>query len=378
MKKKTFSDILGDISEAELARMRRKAPEWAAVPGIEFPTRLATEQCSSSATADYKSALVRRIRLECRLLADLTGGLGVDCAAFSRVSGRVLYNEMSPELAAAAERNFARLGVSNVSFSCVEVTPETLPGLVADSPDVIYLDPARRSAAGRKVFLLEDCSPDVLSLKPGLLAAAPDILIKLSPMADISMVCKRLGAEVREVHVVGAGGECKEILVWMQRGWSGGYTVEAEGLRFSPSDEAAAGPRFLPEPGAISPGLFLFEPSPTLLKAGCFNLVCGRLDLYKLGRNTHLYIADSPDRSLDAYGKLFQIKEIHPFEGRSIKTLGKEFRDCSVTARNLPISSDALAKRMGVTSKGDTHIFAFTADFAGAASGRFMAVTGKA
>ena len=114
------------------------------------------------------------------------------------------------------------------------------------------------------------------------------------------------------------------------------------------------------------------------MKAGCFNLVCGRLDLYKLGRNTHLYIAGSPDSSLCAYGKLFLIKEIHPFEGRSIKTLGKEFRDCSVTARNLPISSDALAKRMGVTSKGDTHIFAFTADFAGAASGRFMAVTGKA
>ena len=103
MKKKTFSDILGDISEVGMARMRRKVPEWADTPGIEFPTRLATEQCSSSATAGYKAALVRRISPGCRLLADLTGGLGVDCAAFSGVSGRVLYNEMGPDLAAAAE-----------------------------------------------------------------------------------------------------------------------------------------------------------------------------------------------------------------------------------------------------------------------------------
>ena len=206
MKKVSFSDILADLSDAASARMRKKVPEWADVPGIEFPTRLATEQCSSSATARYKAALVSRICPDCRLLADLTGGLGVDSHAFSRVCGRVLYNEMDPELAAAAGRNFSRLGVSNISISNVEVTADTLPGLVAEGPDVIFLDPARRSGTGRKVFLLEDCSPDIAALRDGLLTAAPDILAKLSPMADIAMVCSRLGPSVREVHVLGADG----------------------------------------------------------------------------------------------------------------------------------------------------------------------------
>ena len=373
MKKKTFSDILGDISEAGMARMRRKVPEWADTPGIEFPTRLATEQCSSSATAGYKAALVRRISPGCRLLADLTGGLGVDCAAFSGVSGRVLYNEMDPDLAAAAERNFARLGIGNVSFSCVEVTPETLPGLVSDGPDVIFLDPARRSGSGRKVFLLEDCSPDVLRLKAGLLAAAPDVLVKLSPMADISMVCDRLGPEVRELHVVGTDGECKELLAWLQRGWSGGCSIVAEDLCFTAAEESAAVPRLLPGREAL--GGTLFEPSATLLKAGCFNLLCNRLGLVKLGRFTHLYQAINQDESLKQYGKLFSIKEVHNFDNRSIKALGKAFPKCSVTARNIPISSDALAKRMGVTPGGDTHVFAFTADFTDAPSERLMAVT---
>ena len=373
MKKKTFSDILGDISEAGLARMRKKAPEWAETPGIEFPTRLATEQCSSSETAGYKAALVRGISPGCHLLADLTGGLGVDCAAFSRVSERVLYNEMDPVLAAAAERNFARLGIDNVSFSSVEVTEETLPGLVSDGPDVVYLDPARRSGTGRKVFLLEDCSPDVLRLKAGLLAAAPDILIKLSPMADISMICERLGPEVRELHVVGADGECKELLAWLQRGWAGACTIVAGDLRFTAAEESAAAP--LLAPGREALGGILFEPSATVLKAGCFNLLCSRLGLVKLGRFTHLYLAQEPSDSLKQYGKLFTIKEIHSFDNRSIKAVGKAFPKCSVTARNLPISSDALAKRMGAASGGDAHVFAFTADFTGALSERLMAVT---
>jgi hypothetical protein len=373
MKKKSFSDILSDISEAGAAQMRRKVPEWADVPGMEFPSHLSTEQCSSSATAEYKAALVRRISPECGLLADLTGGLGVDSFFFSRVCGHVLYNEMDRELAAAVERNFSRLGVSNVSFSSVEVTPESLPGLVADGPDVIFLDPARRSWTGRKVFLLEDCSPDLPALRDGLLAAAPDILAKLSPMADISMVCRRLGETVREVHVAGSGGECKELLVWMQRGWSGGCTVVAEGLRFTAQEEGAALPRLLP--GRPAPAGVLFEPSATLLKAGCFNLLCDRLGLSKFGRFTHLYFSESPDESLKAYGKLFSIKEILPFDGRSIKDLGKSLPRCSVTARNLPVSSDALAKRMGVTPGGDAHVFAFTADYSDAPSERLMAVT---
>ena len=373
MKRKSFSDILADISDAESARMRRKVPEWAGVPGIEYPSRLSMEQCSSSATAAYKAALVRSIRPECRLLADLTGGLGVDAYFFSRVCGQVLYNEMDGVLASAVERNFARLGVSNVTFSSVEVTPESLAGLVSGGPDIIFLDPARRGAAGRKVFLLEDCSPDLLALRDGLLAAAPDVLAKLSPMADVAMVCRRLGGTVREVHVAGTDGECKELLVWMQRGWKGGCTTVAEGLRFTAQEEGGAAPRLLP--GRPSPAGVLFEPAATLLKAGCFNLLCDRLGISKLGRSTHLYWTDTPDESLKAYGKLFSVKEILPFDGHSVKALGKALPKCSVTARNLPVSSEALARKMGVTPGGDAHVFAFTADYSDAPSERLMAVT---
>ena len=181
------------------------------------------------------------------------------------------------------------------------------------------------------------------------------------------MVCDRLGPEVRELHVVGADGECKELLAWLQRGWSGGCSIVAEGLSFTAAEESAAAPQLLPGREAL--GGVLFEPSATLLKAGCFNLLCSRLGLVKLGRFTHLYLAPEYSESLKEHGKLFSIKGVHPFDNRSIKALGKAFPKCCVTARNLPISSDTKTKRMGV-AQGDTHIFAFTADSFGAADGR--------
>ena len=377
----SFKDILNEMDADSKARMGRKVPEWGGVEGLCFPTRLSMEQCSSSATARYKAELVSWIftgctdtagvpRLRCSnpsslrcgnaspvahppqsskpVICDLTGGLGVDCWAFSRMACHVHHNEMSKELSAAVQANFSALGITNASFSSIEIIPGKVADVIAAcgmNPDIIFLDPARRSGTGKKVFLLEDCSPDILTLKDELLGAAPDILVKLSPMADITMVCRRLGRNVREVHVVESDGECKELLVWLQRGWDGDFTVVYKDLLFTPAEEGAAVPSLLDDTDELSAQGFLFEPSSSLLKAGCFNLICGRFAMRKLGRFTHLYSSESCPEPLKNYGKLFRILKVLPFDGKTVKALEKEYPRCEVTARNLPISSDELRKR---------------------------------
>lgn len=385
MKKKSFADILCDISDSGLTRVQRKVPEWAGVDGLVLPTQICTEQCSSSATALYKARLISRLP-SCRRIVDLTGGLGVDAWAFSQVAESVHHNEMDAALSAAVRHNFSALGISNATFSSIEVTPLTLQDVLQAAGggcDVLFLDPARRDGAGRKVFLMEDCSPDVLALKGGLLSAAPHILLKLSPMADISMACSRLGAEVKEVHVLGAEGECKELLVLLERGWDGGYAVTVcpdssqpdECLTYCPAEEAGAIPVFHDGPEALGAAGMLFEPCAALLKAGCFRLLCERYGLVKLGRFTHLYTcSEEAAAAIRPLGKLFSINETVPFGGANIKALGRAYARCEVTARNLPITSDELRKRMGAASGGDTHVFAFTADFNSAPSARLMAV----
>lgn len=382
-------------------KLRSKVPEWYAVPSLRYPLRISGEQCSSAETARYKAAVAvgtsrneelaqNSLRENPRVMAlrekgqkfvtrdsfcvaDLTGGLGVDAWAFAQVASEVLYNEMQPELADAARQNFAALGLTNVQVSCRELVPGNVSEVLGDfRPDVIFLDPARRSADGRKVFRLEDCQPDVLQLLPELLAACPRLLLKLSPMADITLVCKQLGC-VHDVHVVVADGECKELLLLLERNCDGPYgvTVYENGSSLQ-VDQVQAGSG--PGPGDVMLALsggegtedagitpILFEPGKALLKAGAFGLPC-RYGLEKLGRHTHLYVGEAVPEALRPFGKCFRVLESAPLDKRSLKDIGTRYPRADVTARNIPLTSDQLRKKLSVADGGPVHIFGVRID----------------
>ena len=406
-------------------KLRLKVPEWYAVPSLRYPFRISGEQCSSAETASYKAAvacsahgatksaktpqnvsfiaqMVNEMRENgvfcvnrCPMrLADITGGLGVDTWAFSKVAAEVLYNEMKPELAAAAEHNFRELGVENVTVRNCRLEPGNVGEVLGSFvPDVIFLDPARRAEDGRKVFRLEDCQPDVLRLLPELFSAAPLILLKLSPMADITLVCKQLHG-VKEVHVVAADGECKELLLLLERGYEGNYSTVlyengsiiqavAEGGVLKPmatlGHVRGRGPQAQPVGGVakrrfenttLGDCRFLFEPGKALLKAGAFDLPC-RFGLAKMGRHTHLYTGLVPDE-LKPFGKVYEILETVPLNNRSIREIGRRYPQASVTARNIPLTSDQLRKKLGVKDGGTIHIFGLHSD----AEGNILAVCG--
>lgn len=367
-------------------KLKGKVQEWYEEPRLIFPVRLSAEQCSSSATACYKAALAEHIVYSSDSsmngkgwrIADLTGGLGVDSWYFSKRAEQVFYNEMQTALCEAARHNFKILDSDNISVSnhmvdAEEYSPSAL--LESFSPDIIYIDPARRNESGRKVFLIEECTPDVLTLKDDLFTTARHLLIKLSPMADITMVCKRLGSTCREVHVVAYGGECKELLIWMDREWDRGYSViavelqndypasEPYILRFNPSQE----PERQPQLAVPSAGMFLFEPGKALMKAGRFNILSEILGLCKLGKSTHYYIHSSKEKlkELMGFGKSYRILRCTPLDKRNMKEAGKDFPKADVTARNIPMDTETLRKKTGVTSGDDAHIFGLRSDLSG-------------
>lgn len=402
-------------------RLRKKLPEWVACTGLVYPSSLCAEQCSSSDTARYKASIVQRIFNEyvgtvasmvgapCRTtgsptenkmvtepaevtigtrktgrIADLTGGLGVDSWAFSEVAEEVLYNEMNPALAAAARHNFKTLGVTNIFIRNSEATSDSLKDIFGDfRPDVIFLDPARRDSAGKKVFLLEDCSPDVLKILPELFGISRFVLLKLSPMADITMAVERLdrtyeeylekasgkgwnGQWVREVHVVASGGECKELLILLDGEWNEGYSLtcreDGKTLTFKPEEITKAKAGYPDSTFAR----IIFEPGKSLTKAGVSNAICERFGLVKLARFTHLYTISEPlsdseseqrTAPLKDFGKVFYVKEILPLNKSSMKDVGKRYPHSEVSAKNIPMSSDELRTRLKVKSGDDAHIF---------------------
>ena len=203
--KESFADILKQIETRRASKLKAKLPGWDIAKGIVLPDDLALEQCSGSAAARYKSGLAKRFSgKEKPRIADLTGGLGVDSLAFAGLGGEVLYNERESNRAEAAEKNFKIFGANNISLNSKDIRPgqqDWKSMLEAFFPDLLYLDPARRDGVGKKVFRLEDCSPDVSALLPELTAICPRIMLKLSPMADISVLCSSLQG-LQELHIV--------------------------------------------------------------------------------------------------------------------------------------------------------------------------------
>lgn len=378
--KKSFADILSDIDSAQSRKLASKLPSWAGA-GCSAPSRLALEQCSSEPASLYKAELVASSGCTAAL-ADLTGGMGADSWAFSRVCRKVLYNERDTSLFNSAMRNFGRLGVSNVEFSCRDAESEELSEQLRRlKPDWIYADPARRASdgSGRKVFRLEDCTPDILALLPTLLGNAPRVMLKLSPMADIRQVSSQL-RNIKEVHVVGVDGEVKELLCILERGRSGHWPVKAVSLRsaegvdqhpkvmeFALNDETASRIKASPSPEA---GQMLFEPSAILLKAGCFKLLCERYGLLKLDPSTHLYIVPAGAGATLPDGRTYRIVKVLPLSKSSIRQIGAEYPHADVTARNIPMTSDALKSRLHAKGGGEHHVFGLTA-----AGESYLAVT---
>lgn len=356
-------DLLLSTLEAR-RKLRDKVPQWLELPDLRFPSRLSAEQCSSAETARYKASVAASLAARTSLrIADLTGGLGVDSWAFSELFSEVLYNEMNPLLADAARHNFARMGIRNITVRQEEVGAGRWADMLDDfKPDVLYLDPARRAADGRKVFRIENCRPDLLSLLPELFRSCPRLLLKLSPMADISLVCKQLGP-VREVHVVAAGGECKELLLVLERDaphacekvvYESGAVLR---LRDAAGDDSVsyAAPEDLHG--------FLFEPGKALLKAGAFDWPSRAFGLRKIARHTHLYLsAGAVPEDLARFGKCFMLREAVPLNKAGIRYMAGHYPAAEVSARNLPLTSEELRRKLKVRSGGEVHIFGVHTD----------------
>lgn len=329
---------------------KSKLPAWAAVEGVIYPVRLSMEQCSSEATARYKASLVQGTRL-----ADLTGGFGIDCSYMSEQFAHTTYVERNEELCAIATHNFALLGkaVEVRQGQCEEML-DTLP-----EQDWIFLDPARRDRGGNKVVALNDCEPDVCALEPLLLQKSAHVMVKCSPMLDISQAIGQLRS-VTEVHVVAVAGECKELLFVLSRDKDSSEirlcTVNIQGEHTQTFDYLLGEEAETTCHYANRLGQYLYEPNSALMKAGCYRLPAQRYGLDKLHPNTHLYTSDTLVEGFP--GRVFKVEGCHGFSKKELKAL--DCRQANLAVRNFPEHVDTLRKRLRIGDGGATYLFATT------------------
>ena len=376
-------------------KLLEKVPEWGERFDLYYPGTLAAEQASSFYTAIYKQQF-----LDGGTIIDLTGGVGIDSYYMSQKAGRLIYIERNRDLCEATKYNFEKLGVKNIEIFNREVTEDNISSVIAEilsnsaqtkeeqsittikrekfnkRVKLIYLDPARRGENDKRIYAISDCEPDITLLKEHLFKFTDKILVKVSPMADISSLLREL-PETTSIHILSIDNECKELLLLLTQdnrhrvdssSGNRSNTEQAEievscmnfikrgniqSFTFTYGKERSAEPKY-----AESIERYLYEPNSSILKSGAFKTISNRFDIKKLEKSTHLYTSD---RIAEGFpGKIFEIKKVIDYSNNTIRNLNKSYPKANISVRNFPIPANELKKRAGIEDGGNIQLIGTT------------------
>lgn len=345
-----------------------KVPAWAANEAILCSAHLPLEQCSSEATARYKAEVVKGRRAvdedtrgQGGAFTDLTGGFGIDCSFLAAGFRKAVYVERQESLCEIAAHNFPALGLRHITV-CHDDSVRYLQAM--EPVDWIFIDPARRDGHGGKTVAIADCEPDVATLEALLVQKGRCVLVKLSPMLDLTLALNDL-KHVEEAHIVSVNNECKELLLVL----NGDACLPADEVpihcinllngdgRQSLTFTRGAERECL---SACTAQLksYLYEPNASILKAGAFRSVSHIYKVEKLHPNSHLYTSD---RYLpDFPGRKFRVTASCGFGKREVREVLPAAKKANLTVRNFPDTVAQLRKRLKLAEGGDTYLFATT------------------
>lgn len=336
-------------------KAKEKLPELYKNEDFIFPPKLSMEQCSSQSTAQYKLLFIP----EGGIIADMTGGFGIDTGYMARKASEVYYIEKNVELVEISRHNFSLPEKQNITIIC----DNSINYLKSSDIkfDLIYADPARRDNHNNKTVFFSDCEPNIPEAEDLIFSHTDRLLIKASPMLDITQAVKELKETVCEVHIVSVKNECKELLFLCGKGDHdlkiccvnilNEHAIDS--FIFKISEERKAEPI-----RSESLQKYLYEPNASVMKSGAFNLTGRRFNMAKLHVNTHLYTSDT--FHADFPGRIFEITDVFQPKKASFSRYisGKQ---ANITVRNYPQTVDQLRKEFKIKEGGDIYLFAATA-----------------
>ena len=336
--------ILSQI-EAKI-KAKLKLPTWFATDNIIYPSKISVEQTSSEKTASYKTSIVSG-----QNLIDLTGGFGVDDFYFAKKIKSVTHCEINSELSKIAKHNFKQLDVKNIS--CLSGDSLAIFANLKTKWDWIYIDPSRRNDAKGKVFMLQDCLPNVPEHLDLFFKYSNSILLKTAPLLDISAGLAEL-KNVKTIHVVALENEVKELLWEIHNGYSGEIKIKTANIVKEKKDTFEFILSKKPEiPTYSLPQKYLYEPNSAIMKSGGFDEVGTFYNLNKLHKHSHLYTNSTP---VNFPGRIFEIENTFPYHKNEMKT-HLENQQLNITTRNFPDSVESIRKKWKIKEGGNQYCF---------------------
>lgn len=348
LKGNPFSEItVQELANQIISKLKceKKLPSWFNTKNIYYPPKLNLEQTSSEVTANYKSNLISG-----QNIIDLTGGFGVDSYYFSKHFNSVIHCEINSELSEIANHNFTTLEATNIqtiSENGIEYLQNT-----KENFDCIYIDPSRRDDVKGKVFLLEDCEPNVPDNIELLFEKSKTILLKVSPILDITSAINELSF-VKEIHIIAVNNDVKELLFLLEKDYES--KIEIKTTNFSKKEVINFG--FIYNSEIVSkyelPLEYLYEPNAAILKSGGFHQITSNFDVYKLHQHSHLYTSND---LISFPGRSFKVNAILSYDKKKIRKVIKDGK-ANITTRNFPKTVAQIRKELKLKDGGTSYLF---------------------
>lgn len=327
-------------------RCIHKLPTFLTNPDFIFPSLLSAEQATNEEVARFHASLIR----PGESVADLTAGLGIDSMCMAMAGAHVTAFELNPQTNAVLRHNVATMQTDvHVKDVCHSI--EWLNEHKECKFDAIYIDPARRDVNLKRTFAFSDCQPDVTACLPLLFDHAHRIIIKASPMLDLTRVVHEL-SQIDHMYTVVCGGECKEVLVTLHKGIDRPHKRTSVSIDKSGHANIYNCPQESLHPTSFvstlpEAGMYLYEPDAGIMKWGEQASLTQYFEgLRKGDPNTNLYFSHElfntfPGRRLRIESQV-SVKDKRMLRGKM-----------NVASRNHPLSAPEIYKRCRITPSND-------------------------
>lgn len=350
----------------------RKLSRYLQHDGFYFPSALSAQQASHQDIGRYHA---QKAGSGLRVL-DLTAGLGIDAMEIATAGNQVVAIEIEAWKCEVLRHNASVMRIDSLEVVCGDAYSYIYEEAEPDSFDLIFIDPARRDNENRKTHLFADCSPDINRMLDRMLEIAPTVVVKSSPLLDVTELLRHY-PQLSEITAVAWHGECKELLLKFSRlaerqniclkAENLLSSAEAELFSFSIDGQSENVHKWNTQPKRYisgeelttlsDGGWWLYEPNAAVMKLGCWQMIADQFpDTIKIAPATHLYVSrryleDFPGR---------KVRIVATPNSRELKKL-KGTR-LTVVCRNYPERAENLRKRYGLAEGRDKFLYAFSTE----------------
>ncbi len=341
-------EILNQIQAK--TKSKHKLSTWFLTPIIYFPPKISIEQSSSEKTAAYKADIVSG-----QNLIDLSGGFGVDAFYFSKKIQEIVHCELDTKLSEIVAYNFMQMKLKNIK--CFNYDSYDVLKKLDQQFDWIYVDPSRRNQDKGKVFLLQDCLPNIPTNLDFYFKYSQQILIKTAPFLDITAGLSEL-QNVKNIHIVAIDNDVKEVLWHIEKDYTGDICIKTINFEkeknivfdFIWNKKVSNTSYFLPQK-------YLYEPNAAIMKSGGFDQIMLQFEVFKLHKHSHLYTSN---QAILFPGRSFIIEKCFDYSKQNMKKY-LEKTQANLTTRNFVESVSNLRKKWRIIDGGSKYCF-FTTD----------------